>query len=247
MIISHEHKFIFIKSRKTAGTSIEMALEKICGPDDVITPDGPIPTKNDVLLPKARNYKGRFNPIPELAMARSAVDVGRILRDSYKWPKYYNHMRAYSVKSRTNFNIWDGYYKFCFERNSWDKAISFYYWFNRADPNRVSVGDFIRMGGKGGTADRSFPTDWARYTLDNKIILDDVYGFDDIAGGLRTALGKAGVSDEVIRSVEIPRLKSEVRDRGASFRFDDASNRVIETIFAKEIRTFSYTMPNKFR
>jgi hypothetical protein len=38
MIISHEHKFIFVKTRKTAGTSIEIALSKFCGPDDVICP-----------------------------------------------------------------------------------------------------------------------------------------------------------------------------------------------------------------
>ena len=38
MIVSHEHKFIFLKTIKTAGTSIEAALAQICGPDDIITP-----------------------------------------------------------------------------------------------------------------------------------------------------------------------------------------------------------------
>ena len=41
MIISHEHKFIFLKTRKTAGTSIELALSGLCGPDDIITPISP--------------------------------------------------------------------------------------------------------------------------------------------------------------------------------------------------------------
>jgi len=38
MIISHTHKFIFIKSEKTAGTSIEAALSRYCSGDDVVTP-----------------------------------------------------------------------------------------------------------------------------------------------------------------------------------------------------------------
>ena len=38
MIISHAHKFIFLKTKKTAGTSIELALSQLCGPDDVIPP-----------------------------------------------------------------------------------------------------------------------------------------------------------------------------------------------------------------
>ena len=37
MIISHKHKFIFIKTRRTAGSSIEAALFPFLGPLDIIT------------------------------------------------------------------------------------------------------------------------------------------------------------------------------------------------------------------
>lgn len=40
MIASYKCNFIFIKTRKTAGTSVELALGEHCGPDDIITPIG---------------------------------------------------------------------------------------------------------------------------------------------------------------------------------------------------------------
>jgi hypothetical protein len=36
VILSHQYRFIYIRCRKTASTSIELALSRICGPDDII-------------------------------------------------------------------------------------------------------------------------------------------------------------------------------------------------------------------
>ena len=48
MIVSHQHRFIFIKTQKTAGTSIEMALSSICGATDIISAISPIDEKNRI-------------------------------------------------------------------------------------------------------------------------------------------------------------------------------------------------------
>lgn len=42
MIYSKKHAFLFVKGKKVAGTSVEMALSTICGPRDIITPITPI-------------------------------------------------------------------------------------------------------------------------------------------------------------------------------------------------------------
>ena len=56
MIISHEHKFIFLKTRKTAGTSIELALSDLCGARDIIT--SPRPTRRCAPTDAARRTGG---------------------------------------------------------------------------------------------------------------------------------------------------------------------------------------------
>lgn len=38
MIVSHEHRFIFIHLPRTGGCSLTASLAAVCGPDDVITP-----------------------------------------------------------------------------------------------------------------------------------------------------------------------------------------------------------------
>lgn len=38
MILSHDWRFIHLKTHKTAGTSVELSLSALCGPLDIITP-----------------------------------------------------------------------------------------------------------------------------------------------------------------------------------------------------------------
>jgi hypothetical protein len=101
MIISHKHKFIFIKPTKVAGTSIEVSLAKHCDKKDIITPITKFDKSSDEdkYSHPARNYKG-----------------------------FYNHIPPSEIKEKIDKKIWENYYKFTVVRNPWDQAISRFYW-----------------------------------------------------------------------------------------------------------------------
>jgi len=57
MIISHKHRFIFIKTMKPAGTSLEICLSGICGPEGGISPI----SSGDERARQARGFRGPQN------------------------------------------------------------------------------------------------------------------------------------------------------------------------------------------
>lgn len=86
MIVSHRFRCIFIKTVKTAGTSIEVFLARHCGPDDIVTPIiPPLPGH------EPRNHEGFRNHMPAHAV-RSAVG-----------PEVWNSYRTFCVER----NPWD--------------------------------------------------------------------------------------------------------------------------------------------
>ena len=142
MIVSHRHKFIFIKSRKTAGTSVEIALSRFCGDEDIVTPIRPETTEEleKMGFKGAQNY--RLSPLQF-----TVHDWRERLRG--KRPAFRDHLPAASIKKVLGDKVWNSYFKFSIERNPYDKAVSRYYWSAQTNRHclRERVGSLSRWVG----------------------------------------------------------------------------------------------------
>lgn len=258
MIISHQYRFIFIKTEKTAGTSIELALARICGPEDVITPlvhqsDRAL---RDSLGPEYRQEQNYFIPWRYW----TPLDFARAIRKGRR-PEFYNHIGASEIRRFVAPEVWQNYYKFCVERNPWDKVVSKYTWWRELERQYHENPDLFRKT-VGHTADQviwmikhhpigdqtlsqfiqsgraNFVNGFNLYTIDGEIVVDQVLEFSRLSQELPELMLRLGVQD----FPPLPRAKSGLRKEGQHYRelLGDADRQKIARVFAREIAHFGY-------
>ena len=228
MIISHRYKFIFLKTTKTAGTSIEIALSKFCGPDDIITPITPEDEKirRQLGYPGPRNHRAPW-------WRYGIKDLITLIRTKRKKRLYYNHIPGADVRARIGREIWDSYFKFCVERNPWDRAVSFYYWKNRDEP-RIPFSEYVNSKAPHVLKKNGFGI----YAIGGVIAVDRICRFEHLAEDLEAVRQHLGLPGPL----ELPRAKSQFRKMEAPYQeiYGEAEKAKIAAIFAEEIREFGY-------
>ena len=126
MILSEKYKFLFIKGKKIAGTSLEVLLSGVCGSKDIITPITPIDEMNRLLTGSrtAQNY-GEDSKENRQYMSMLKYGPSELLcNDHIPNGTYYNHMSLCEVLDLYG-DIPTDWTIFAFERCPYRKIISF--------------------------------------------------------------------------------------------------------------------------
>lgn len=197
MILSRAHRFIFVKTRKTAGTSIEMALSQVVtGEDDIVTP-----TTDEHLRPAAcppRNFERRVPPHRWLAApARRQLRQGRLPTEKVFW----HHISAAAIRDRIP-DEWDRCFTFAFVRNPWDYVVSRYFWERHRNAADLAVDDVLARWDPG--------QNWEQITIDGEVAVDFVGRYEDLTRDLSTALDRIGVEIDG----PLPRAKADTGRSG---------------------------------
>ena len=188
MIVSHLHRFIFIKSRKVAGTSIEVFLSQFCGEQDIITPLGADETLRQGM--GGRNFwfstPGRGNRLLRL--------WGEMIgRPSIGYRGFFPHIPAKEIRRLLGQQAWSDYYKFTIERNPWDRQVSLYHWHYRKRKAKPSFDLFIRS-----PFHRKISSNFDTYAIDGEIAADYVCRYETFEEDLTHVLKRSALTPRSI-------------------------------------------------
>ena len=168
-VISFKHKFIFIKTTKTGGTSIEVDLSRYAGPDAIVTPIIP-----EVIGHEPRNFED---------------DDGN--------PLYFNHMPARKIQALLGEEQFSDFYRFTVEREPIDKCLSHFHMMKNRDdryglPNAgrdsLTWENYVERG--------EFPVDLPKYQDPNNpgaLLVSEISPYQEMSNILPRRLEKCGL------------------------------------------------------
>ena len=227
MIVCHAYRYVFVKTRKTAGTSVEIALSKFCGPDDVITRDTPA----DQEIRAALGHRGPQNEYGVGFRHYLPADWRRLVTRGVR-ARFKNHMPARRIRAIVGEPIWSSYFKFTVERDPWDKAVSLYYWRTREMQPRPTLLAFLE------SAKRTSLSNFDVYSIDGRIAVDRVIRYESLERDLDEVRSQLGIPEPI----ELPRAKGQHRPREADARrlIGPREKAIIDRLCAREIGLFNY-------
>jgi len=194
MLISHRHRFIFIKTVKTAGTSVEGFLEPFCCP-----PGHVVQHWTPTLMFEEGVVGQRWPPND---------------RENYG---YYNHMPASEIRQRCSF--FDAYTRITTVRNPYDRAVSYFHYEHETfrPQGGMSLSDAIRLVGDGKKQElqqrfldfvvHGLPDDEQLLTIEGALAVDRWIRYESLVADL----------EELVKDLPLP-LQGSVADALPGFK-----------------------------
>lgn len=210
MIASYQHNYIFIKNGKVAGTSVEMALSRHCGPRDIITPIYP---RNEIHRKPPARHAQNFSTDPalerrfaELADQADLIALWDVFRELEPKSLYHNHMKASAIRARIGETFWRNAFKFTIDRHPYERVISSALWlivdrekhptFEPAKIDEAIEESIERLGPSVGF-----------YSIDGQVVVDRILRYETLTTDLASIADRVGGDVSAV----LPRAKSGIR------------------------------------
>lgn len=237
MLVSHRKKFIFTKTHKTAGTSVEAYYETYCMPEG----DWTLSHQRDEHISKA-----------------GIIGARKVKSKRDKDCKYFNHMSASQIKGLIGDEIWNDYFKFTVIRNPFSKMVSGWYHFQKPlMTKRHTLKALIKQPWKlyyllSGKRDAIDFQEWVsngdriidrdKYLIDGEVCVDFFIRQESLAAGIEQVNTILGIDDV---KKEIPRFKTHHRPKTIAINqfYDAKTEAIVRSEYEWELDYFDYDMP----
>jgi hypothetical protein len=227
MIISHRYKFIFLKTEKTASSSLSKVFKRVV-------------QEHDTLYPADRSTRRALMRTHGTLEGFSFIGRrGFVRRNSPALLGLHRHARAADVRAFLGPALFDRYTVITSERNPYDRQVSLLG--HRKQSQRADISDFSRL-----TCSPAYNLlhynrldNWGIYTLDGRVCAQHVIRFETLEEDLAKVLTVLGV--DPARFV-LPHAKPGTYARGTSYRqfYNEKARRLVSQWYRREIDYFGY-------
>ncbi|MDN3517871.1 sulfotransferase family 2 domain-containing protein [Aquisalimonas lutea] len=241
-IVCHKHKFMFIKTRKTAGSSVEIALSRLCDADDFVTPLS-YPDGFDERLRRESGGQSPVNWRKRWWQYRDWKEIRHRIKYGKQAMVLGTHATARELRNRYGDATWNQYLRVTIERNPWDKAVSRYWWMKHRHERRHST-PFEPMSAFFHRVAEQRPhwlSNWHHYTINDQLAVDVVLFYETLQDDLYALARRLRVSEETLQLPQ-KRAKSGFRrdDRPYTEVLSPQDRDLITDVCRKEIELFGY-------
>jgi hypothetical protein len=260
MIISHKYRYIFLHCRKVAGSSITVYLNRSLGFRDIqlgswrdtVALGGRFNARlfYDVLrhntrahLPLVLRDMGRlYRAVDKADVGHS---IGRMQKINYReWlHEAAEHTGAKFIRDHFP-DAWKNYYKFCFVRNPWDRAVSDYKWRTRKKKrSQISFVEFLERINDPLRPDPEevvpLPaTNWSLYTIEDRMAVDYVGRFENLYADMQHVCEQIGLAFDPSCFPHAKKLRDNTDYREW---YNEYTKHLVAEANRHEIATFGYT------
>lgn len=222
MLVSHRSRFIYTKTIKTAGTSVETYFEPHCMESGEW---------------EESHYRQEYCSQSGIVGFR-----GLKLPDTCTW---WSHMSAREIREKLGEDIWSSYYKFCVIRNPFEKALSTFYW--RKHRATIQVDDNLndQLQFENWLVTQGPPIDRETYLIDGEFCLDNVIRYEVLQTDMERVCCHLGLP---WTPSALKRYKSGIRPDNTKpgQMYSDKAKQIVLSAYQFEFEYFGYSQEPGF-
>lgn len=193
VLVSNPYKFIFLKTSKTAGTSVEMALEPVCAPKGHKVQEAVETVLSDIGIIGSRMRPCTLPPQP-------AIERGT----------WCHHKPAADIRRDLGEARFAAYTKITTIRNPFDRCVSLFHWANRQLLDLIDSFDQIRTTFQDFIKSLEWGTNESIAFIDGEYIIDRAIRFEHLSQDLGATADDLGIP---LRPNALPHTKSTAKTR----------------------------------